>query len=38
MTNVKKKKKKEKKQIAIYKKLKSAIAITTIVEHKIKTK
>jgi heme O synthase-like polyprenyltransferase len=38
MTNVKKKKKREKKQITIYKKLQSAVAITTIVEHKIKTK
>jgi hypothetical protein len=38
MKNVKKKKKREKKQITIYKKLQSAVAITTIVEHKIKTK
>ena len=38
MTNVKKKKKREKKQITIYKKLQSAVAVTTIVEHKIKTK
>ena len=37
MTNVKKKKKREKKQVTIYKKLQSAVAITTIVEHKIKT-
>ena len=38
MTNVKNKKKREKKQITIYKKLQSAVAVTTIVEHKIKTK